>query len=93
MGKEALLSTDSSASLSGGTEQSHRNPRDHRSNFSKAHRTMFRTGTTPGEHLLPCKSWVFPLVSHSSYRSWDVKPRTLLALNSQALEAVSSDSS
>lgn len=69
MGKEALLSTDSSVSLSGGTEQSHRNPRDHRSNFSKAHRTMFRTGTTPGEHLLPCKSWLFPLVSHSSYRS------------------------
>lgn len=41
----------------GGTEQSHGNPRDHRSNFSKAHRTRFKIGRTPGTRL--CKNWSF----------------------------------
>lgn len=52
-------------SQSGGTEQSHRNPRDHRSNFSKAHRTRFKTGRIRGKLLAPLHSsmWKFILSS------------------------------
>lgn len=91
--EEAPLNTDGSASLSGAIEQSHRDPEAHRSNPLKAH------GTGSGQerhanHLLfqaRLPNWLSPLASPSYYRSWDPKPRTLLASDSQTLEVVSSD--
>lgn len=51
--QEAPSSIDSSASLGGEALSKATDPRDHRSNASKAHRTGFETGRTPGEPL-PC---------------------------------------
>lgn len=57
--KEALSSIDRLCQpQSGGTEQSHRNSRTHRCNFSKDHRTRFRTSRTSCKPLAPVYSTV-----------------------------------
>lgn len=81
-------------SQSGGLQQiCHRNPWTHRF-FSKVHRTRIGQVGHHAIHLLfcaqLCKDWPSPLASPSSCGSWDRKPKTLQASDSQALEVVPS---